>query len=248
LQPLEVSPEIAASARPASLKEFMRRRALGSGVPFLFLQEIKIEAHLLGVRLRNRIDPRIRARAAELMGARNASLHFGCGTSILPGWINLDGWRRDGVDYVCDLRARLPLGDASCRLIYTEHVIEHIDRQFMPQVLAELHRVLTPGGRIRIVVPDCEKFSAAYTRDDREWFRAAVPGCNSRGEGLNDIFRNHFHRFIYDFQSLEAALGAAGFVSIRRSEHRASDIAELRVDQDEPSRIVSNLYVEASRN
>jgi predicted SAM-dependent methyltransferase len=237
-----------APQRPASLKESIRRRSLRTVIPFLLLQEIKIEAHLFGVRLRNRIDPQMRARAAELMRARNACLHFGCGTSILPGWINLDGWVREGVDYVCDLRARLPLADASCRLIYTEHVLEHIDRQFIPQVLAELRRVLMPGGRLRIVVPDCEKFAAAYARDDREWFRVAVPDCNSRGEGLNDIFRHHFHRFIYDFQTLEAALRAAGFASIRGSEHRASDIAELRVDQEEPSRMISNLYVEASRN
>jgi predicted SAM-dependent methyltransferase len=248
LQPLEASQGIGAPARPALLKEFIRRRLLRTGVPFLFVQEIKIEAHLLGVRLRNRIDPRTRARAAELMHARNACLHFGCDTSILPGWINLDGWARYGVDYICDLRARLPLADASCRLIYTEHVLEHIDRQFVPQVLCELYRVLMPGGRIRIVVPDCEKFADAYARDDREWFRIAVPDCNSRGEGLNDIFRNHFHRFIYDFQTLEVALRAAGFVAIQRSDHRASDIAELRVDQDEPSRVISNLYVEATRN
>jgi predicted SAM-dependent methyltransferase len=247
LWPLEASQKMAPPEHPASLKELIRRRSLRTGVPFLLLQEIKIEAHLLGVRLLNRFDPRMRARAAELMHVRNACLHFGCGTSILPGWINLDGWWREGVDYVCDLRARLPLADASCRLIYTEHVLEHIDRQFVPQVLGELRRVLTPSGSIRIVVPDCEKFALAYTRDDREWFRVAVPDCNSRGEGLNDIFRNHFHRFIYDFQSLEAALRAAGFVSIQRSQHRTSDIAELRVDQDEPSRVISNLYVEASR-
>jgi predicted SAM-dependent methyltransferase len=239
---------MAAPQRPASLKEFIRRRSLRTGVPFLLLQEIKIEAHLLGVRARNRIDPRMRARAAQLMRARNACLHFGCGTSILPGWINLDGWPRKDVDYVCDLRARIPLADASCRLIYTEHVLEHIDRQFMPAVLTELRRVLAPGGRLRIVVPDCEKFAAAYARNDREWFRAAVRDCGSFGDGLNDIFRNHFHRFIYDFQTLEWALRSAGFVSIQRSEHRASDIPELRVDQDEPSRVISNLYVEASRS
>jgi predicted SAM-dependent methyltransferase len=223
----------------------LKSRIHRSSFPLRLAQEVRIEAHLAGVRLRNVLDPRARATAARLRIVRDAMLHWGCGGRVLPGWINIDGWYTPGIDFVCDLRSPLPFADGACRLIFSEHVLEHIDPQFVPTVLRELRRVLSPAGTLRLVIPDCGKFAQAYSRNDLEWFRAAVPGSDSRANGLNDIFYNHFHRFGYDFDSMAACLREAGFRRVIESVHMGSAVPELRIDQEVPSRIMSNFYLEA---
>src|SRR3712207_8115900 len=39
------------------------------------------------------------------------NLHLGCGTVILPGWVNVDSQPYPGVDRVLDVRAGLPFED-----------------------------------------------------------------------------------------------------------------------------------------
>jgi predicted SAM-dependent methyltransferase len=196
-----------------------------------FAQDLRREVHLLGVRVRRRLDVR---------------LHVGCGPRRLEGWLNVDGWPQPGVDLVCDLREPLPLRDASCALVYTDHVVDAIDVEFRPPLFREFHRVLKPGGVARIVVPHSGRFADAYVRNDREWFER-VSGHDSRGRGLNWVFMSHFHRCLDDFETLSATLKDAGFREVVESSHRGSRIEALRVDTDTPDRILSNLYVEATK-
>jgi hypothetical protein len=39
---------------------------------------------------------------------------------MLSGWINIDGWRFPGVDFVIDVRQPLLLAEATCRLIFVK--------------------------------------------------------------------------------------------------------------------------------
>jgi predicted SAM-dependent methyltransferase len=211
-----------------------------------FAQDLRREVHLLGVRLRRRLDPVWRAREAQLRDRDDVRLHVGCGPRHLDGWLNVDGWPQPGVDLVCDLREPLPLRDASCALVYTDHVVDAIDVEFRPPLFREFHRVLKPGGVARIVVPHSGRFAAAYVRNDREWFER-VSGHDSRGRGLNWIFMNQFHRCLDDFETLSATLKDAGFREVAESTHRGSRLEALRVDTDAPDRILSNLYVEATK-
>lgn len=61
-----------------------------------------------------------------------------------------------------DLRKGIPFPDASADAVYHSHVLEHIDREAVPGFLAEVHRVLKPGGVHRIVVPDLELQARSY--------------------------------------------------------------------------------------
>jgi predicted SAM-dependent methyltransferase len=218
----------------------------GGPVPLRVFQEVRSEVHLAGVRLSRRVSLRARASARALLQMNNVKLHFGCGPRILPGWVNIDGWRFHGVDFVTDLRQPLPFADATCRLIFTEHVFEHIDVEFRLPVLRELRRVLEPGGTLRIVVPDCAQFANAYLARDDAWFHTAL-GQPAGAEGLNMVFTMHTHRFIDDWESLSATLREAGFSHVEHSSFNASEIPELRVDNEAPSRPPVSLYVEARR-
>jgi predicted SAM-dependent methyltransferase len=230
-----------------TLKQKLKAGIANGPIPLELVREIKAETHLSMVRLRTRISPKLRRRASELAALREVKLNFGCGPRILPGWLNIDGWWTEGIDYVCDLRQPLPLSDGSCRYIFTEHCFEHIDRQFRSAVIREWSRLLCPSGVLRIVGPGCAQFAEAYLRRDVEWFRNVNPEIKNSAEGLNEIFRNHFHRFIDDFESLSSQLKAQGFRRVEESGHLSSRVPELRVDLDEPSRVPGNLYVEASK-
>lgn len=61
-----------------------------------------------------------------------------------------------------DLRKGIPFPDGSVDAVYHSHVLEHLDRDVVPGFLAEVHRVLRPGGIHRIVVPDLEAQARAY--------------------------------------------------------------------------------------
>jgi len=215
-------------------------------VPLRVIRDIRMEAHLAGIRGMRRLSKAVRQDERRLRTLRDVRLHFGCGGRILDGWVNIDGWTSPGIDFVTDLRQPLPLADGSCQAIFTEHVFEHIDIDARQNVLKELRRVLSPSGVLRIVVPDVRLFVDAYLREDMDWFdRAGYGNATTPAAGLNGVFQDHFHRFVDDFGSLAAALKDAGFTRVEESSLNASEHPALRVDSVEESRTLSSLYVEA---
>ncbi len=61
-----------------------------------------------------------------------------------------------------DLRKGIPFPDQSVDGVYHSHLLEHLDREVVPTFLAEVKRVLKPGGVHRIAVPDLEVDARAY--------------------------------------------------------------------------------------
>ena len=58
-----------------------------------------------------------------------------------------------GVNLVCDLAQGLPLVSGSVDEVYCVHVLEHI--RDLKGIMGEIHRVLKPGGLLKIWVPHC---------------------------------------------------------------------------------------------
>jgi len=101
-------------------------------------------------------------------------LNLGCGDVFLPGWRNLDFVARPPHVVRHDLRETLPLPAGSCGVVYHSHVLEHFDPAEADRFLAECHRVLAPGGVLRVVVPDLEQKARLYL--DRLAAAAEKPG------------------------------------------------------------------------
>jgi SAM-dependent methyltransferase len=79
-------------------------------------------------------------------------LNLGCGLKYLPGYVNCDVLPRVRADKHFDLNAfPYPFAADSADEIFMDNVLEHLDD--VPRVMAELHRILKPGGRLRILVP-----------------------------------------------------------------------------------------------
>jgi len=86
-------------------------------------------------------------------------LDIGCGINKYPGAIGLDRSRNTRADIIADLdRFPYPLRDSSFREVRAIHVIEHVSDVI--RMMEEVHRLLTPGGRVFIVTPHYTDFSS----------------------------------------------------------------------------------------
>jgi predicted SAM-dependent methyltransferase len=217
------------------------------GIDFHALQLLRHEAHLFAERLRAALWPSRRRQRHICAHARNLKLHFGCGTKVLPGWMNVDGYSGPGVDLVQDLRRPLPFSDESVELIFSEHVLEHFTREDGQAIFREMRRILQPGGTVRIVVPDLHTYCRAVADGDDAAVSIALPHANSPAEAINNVFYGHFHRNMYDFAMLRYDLQAAGFAIVKRCNYGESSIAALAQDADLENRRVASLCVEAMR-
>lgn len=230
------------------MKEYIKQAVRDSGIPFGLLQEIRHELHLFGLRLRQRFWPAQRQKAKRLRELTGVKLHFGCGSRILPEWVNLDAYACDGISMELDLQGKLPLSDGSVQWIFTEHVLEHIDRNRVGAIFSEFHRVLAPGGVVRILVPDLQFYCRAYLDGDVKTITTPLPNTQTTADAVNSVFNDHFHRFIYDFDTMRIELEGAGFSDIICAKYGESHHQGLALDLDLESRRVGTLCVEATRS
>lgn len=194
---------------------------------------------ILAIHIPNSVRARLRYRRAS-----GLSIQLGCGPRKKQGWVNLDLKRE--ADIRLDLRRSLPFSDGSASFVYSEHFLEHLDYPVrVGFLLDECRRILEPGGKISLVVPDIEVVLRAYVlggspeyynaqkRWHPSWFQTHM-------EHINYNFRQDGeHQYAYDFETLTKLLTAHGFVNVRRRDFDAA--------LDSPDRIVGSLYVEASR-
>jgi predicted SAM-dependent methyltransferase len=159
---------------------------------------------------------------------RDLKLHLGCGTVHLDGWVNID--REPRADLTADVRRPLPFGDGAARLIYHEHLMEHLTLDEGRRCLRDWFRLLQPGGTLRIATPDLAYVVERYRGDWRDQAWLTLPEyafIQTRAEMLNVALRWWDHQYLYDGEELERRLREAGFDAVRRCELGKSSVAEL---------------------
>jgi predicted SAM-dependent methyltransferase len=172
-------------------------------------------------------------------------LHWGCGEERVQGWINSDIQDLAGVDLVCDILDGLPLETGSIDFAVSVHALQEIAYPKLTQALAELRRVLKPGGVLRLVLPDLDKGIAAYQRGDRNYF--LVPDQEATCLGgkfiVHMLWLGHSRSlFTHDF--IEELLFKAGFTSVARCEFGESKTQFPRIVELD-AREHESLFVEA---
>jgi predicted SAM-dependent methyltransferase len=176
-------------------------------------------------------------------------LNVGCGPNQKENYINLDWWWTPGIDICCDITQGLPIADASVEGIFTEHCLEHIPFEACQEVLKSFFRILTPGGRVRIAVPDAQIFVNLYTRAQNgetvtfpyhDEYPTYTPMMH-----MNRIFRDHGHLFAYDFETFSIHLKKAGFTEIKKCPFRQGEDPRLLIDV--AHREVESMYIEAQK-
>lgn len=213
-----------------------------------FLSILKFELSLLVVALYSKLSPVELFKTIRRQSASDLKINVGAGPFRHEGWLNVDCRLSFGKDdVVCDLRRRWPLPEGSAKYIFSEHVFEHFAYpDQIGHVLRECYRILQPGGVLRIIVPDAERYLRAYATDDETFLRQVSNGSVSKIAVVNVMMReNGFHRYAYDYPELKEILTRAGFVNVNLSSLRASRHPELNLDLDDGQREHVSLYVEA---
>ena len=87
-------------------------------------------------------------------------LDLGCGKYKKPGFYGIDKFYSKGVDQVVDVDKGIPFKNNSVKEVYSEHVLEHVDR--FEFVLEEIHRICKPNAKVIIKVPHFSGSSGFY--------------------------------------------------------------------------------------
>ncbi len=181
---------------------------------------------------------------------KDVRLNIGCGPVETPGFVRVDFC--PGVDIRVDLRRPLPIPDGVASMILCEHFLEHL--RYPGQAvsfLKECLRLLAPGGRLYVSVPDTRWPMECYVHGRTEWQQVCKenkwhpPWVQTTMEHLNYHFRQqddkrrdgHFecHRFAYDEETLGKAILNAGF--------RTAELRDFDATLDAPHRRVGSLFM-----
>jgi SAM-dependent methyltransferase len=122
-----------------------------------------------------------------------------------------------------DVTRSFPYADATFDFAYSSHLLEHLPPQDALFCLSEIHRLLCPGGIVRISVPDLDRLIADYDRQRPEDFLDHIFESKQK----RDKNRHHWH---YNEISLGRLLAQAGFTNICRrgfQEGRCEDAVLL---------------------
>jgi predicted SAM-dependent methyltransferase len=204
-------------------------------------------------------------------------INLGCGPVQPSDWVNVDGsmraWLASRLPWFdrclvalqlapatefgpktvyANLTKRFPWGDKSADAIYMGEVLEHFTREAGEHVLRECHRVLRPGGTLRIRVPDHARFwtnylreyddvrrrprpewSLAHTRWTEMYFRDICVGRPHLWQSIG-----HFHKWMYDDVSLTLLLESMGFTNVGRRPLHQSAISNVEAVETRDDLIV----------
>lgn len=177
------------------------------------------------------------ARAARALADPLVKVHLGCGDDVRSGWLNVDmsagRAARERADaagpgtalVLHDLRRGLGLPARSCSLIYSSHLLEHLEFAQALRLLRDSFHALAPGGVFRAALPDFRRIAAAYVDNDacffdlidiREAFPHNAPGTHALIDYLNyAAYQSGEHRMLWDADKLIRTLLAAGFSDVR---------------------------------
>ncbi|HYI61136.1 MAG TPA: methyltransferase domain-containing protein [Acidimicrobiales bacterium] len=209
-------------------------------------------------------------------GREPIRLNLGSGPDAVPGWHNLDrspnilldrlplakaalrkvglidaghmaAWSK-GIRY-WDARRGLPYEDGTVEAVYSSHTLEHMYLDVAEGLLAECRRVLRPGGRIRLALPDGEQIARALVEDgSAEAARrynealAAAPAAQPPRTRLSHLVSGAYHRWQPTYPLVREMLEDVGFVACTRRQYRDGELPDLAAVETRPE----SFFIEAT--
>lgn len=144
-------------------------------------------------------------------------LNLGSGSSPMDGYRNLD------IKTCHEIYPLRNYADGSADEVRASHILEHFPHGQIAEVVKEWARVLKPGGRLKIAVPDFDFIVKAYSNGHRDDFRLE----HYLFGGQTDA--DDFHKAFFNEDKLKKILEDAGLQDIKRWESDAPDCSSYYV-------------------
>jgi predicted SAM-dependent methyltransferase len=218
-------------------------------------------------------EPPFPAELMQDLGLRG--IHCGSARRVTPGWLNTDQLHFRALDesevergrisrlnghlfYLeFDSRQPYPFEDASFEWAHAEHFLEHLDLEQATGWLAQVRRLLKPGGHLRVSTPDLRRYMEGYLDPGNGFFaehRERISGMRAFRDGgvperpgwmVNQIFYMWGHHWIFDFEEIRYAAEQAGFdpEGVSRASFNEGRVAEVAA-MDIAGRNDESIYVE----
>lgn len=180
-------------------------------------------------------------------------LNLGCWHRYIPGFVHVDLCDMPHIDYKRSIDDLSIFEAGSAELIYCSHCFEYFDRFKAVSVLKEWHRVLQPGGMLRLAVPDFDKLIEVYhlSGDIGKILGPLFGRMEIQTPSSKEVIH---HETVYNFDSLKRILEENGFEDVKRYDWRET----IHKDYDDHSQayfphmdkergILISLNVEAKR-
>ena len=150
---------------------------------------------------------------ANRYGKGKLKANIGCGDRQLPGFIGMDLYAQGGEVLKIDFRDLSVFEDGVFNEIMASHIFEHIIAYDVMDALKEWNRVLAPGGKLIMELPDileiCKHFEGS-NKEERYRLLNCIYGINC-GSGQTHYF-GWYDEIVFDH------LNGAGFVNFSRQE------------------------------
>ncbi len=143
------------------------------------------------------------------LGAGGIRLNLGGRGTKIPGFQTVDLSEEHDVQIKSDVSNLWMFKDNTVAEIYASQILEHFPHVKTESVLKEWYRVLSPGSRITIGVPDFHRAVEIYLEI------GLAPWVTNQLFG-DQIYPLAFHYAPFTFASLSAQLNAVGFKRIKR--------------------------------
>lgn len=155
------------------------------------------------------VEPRIKSPLSEPLWLNLGGAGEGFVDSSVDGFLTVDLRDGDGTDVICDASNLSVFNDNSAEIIFASQILEHWPIAKTVDVLKEWRRVLKPGWKLYISVPDFDVAVNLYKQFGlTEWIKYHLWG--DQKHPLN------YHYVCFTFASLAKDLYDAGFSDVKR--------------------------------
>jgi len=137
-----------------------------------------------------------------------------------------------------DLSYSVPFGDNTIDCVFSSHFLEHLSQRDGCRLVGEIYRVLKPGGRVRLSVPDLGYALSLYDRGEKERMLQNYFFVDHRGSYHSQ------HKYMYDFGILKSLLAEKGFVQIEKCTFHLGKSPDIELLDN---RLEDSLFVEAAK-
>lgn len=138
-----------------------------------------------------------------------------------------------------DLSYNVPFFDNTIDGVFSSHFIEHLSHHDSCQLIGEIYRVLKPGGRVRLSVPDLNYVLSLYTCGEKERMLRDYFFVDSQGSYYAR------HKYMYDFDMLKNILAEKGFKEIEKCAFQQGKLPDIELLDNRPE---DSIFVEAAKS